>query len=284
MIAQSPLLAIWLSRPATPSARHSAASASTGTASARACASMPAAAKRGDRSRRRNARGAQIIGSASCAFAQRPGEGSARNPSSSTPSSAKRGANRQRKTVECTLGGGENAEGGSVNSCSAGPYICTVTESRPIIPRARRSRHALRNFALHHQHGHIQRRVAGRQLEQNRRGDVIRQVAHHAQPLSGLGCRRRKIELQYILLDDGHALRIELPAQSRGKLAIELNRHHAPGPRRQRSGDARRGRGQSPPPCARQDRPARATMRSTACASTRKFCPSLGLLRHLLRW
>src|ERR1022692_302190 len=35
---------------------------------------------------------------------------------SSTPSSAKRGANRQRKTVECTSGGGENASGG-VGGC-----------------------------------------------------------------------------------------------------------------------------------------------------------------------
>src|SRR5271168_4882482 len=49
---------------------------------------------------------------------------------SCTPSSAKRGANLQRKTVENTSGGGTKAEGGSVNSGSAGPYICTVSESR----------------------------------------------------------------------------------------------------------------------------------------------------------
>src|ERR1039458_2290909 len=53
-----------------------------------------------------------------------------RKPASSTPSSVKRGAKRQRKTVEYTSGGGENADGGRVKRFSAGPYICTVTESR----------------------------------------------------------------------------------------------------------------------------------------------------------
>ena len=54
-----------------------------------------------------------------------------RNGASGTPSSSKRGAKRQRKTVECTSGGGVKACGGSVKSASAGPNICTVTESRP---------------------------------------------------------------------------------------------------------------------------------------------------------
>jgi hypothetical protein len=37
----------------------------------------------------------------------------------------------KRTTVECTLGGGEKASGGSVNSFSTRPYNCVVAESSP---------------------------------------------------------------------------------------------------------------------------------------------------------
>src|SRR5208337_4022229 len=130
--------------------------------------------------------------------------------------------------------------------------------------------------------------MAGRQLEQNRRRDVIRQIADHAQPSSRLGRRRSKIELQDILLDDGYAsgryaLVVKLSAQSRGKLTIELNRHYASGTRRQRSRQ-RAAAGANLHHRAPRKIAQRAHNALDRLSIHKKILSELGFLGHLLRW
>src|ERR1035438_3354502 len=97
------------------SARDWGAIAACARAAAAAAGAMPAARRLLARVLRFCAKGLRTKG---------------RKLASSRPSSTKRGANLQRKTVEYTSGGGEKDSGGKVKSFSAGPYICTVTESR----------------------------------------------------------------------------------------------------------------------------------------------------------
>ena len=77
----------------------------------------------------------------------------------------------------CSYGAERRLPGGKVKSFSASPYIWTATEKQPIVARARRCTHPIGNFALHHQHGAAEYRVILRKPMQNRRSDVVRQVA-----------------------------------------------------------------------------------------------------------
>ena len=85
---------------------------------------------------------------------------------------------------------------------------------------------AVGHFALHHQDCQIECGVAGRQLEQNRRSDVVRQVAHYTQSLARcavLRKRRSKVEVQHVLFDDRDLLRWKLHAQAESEIVIEFN-------------------------------------------------------------
>ena len=74
-----------------------------------------------------------------------------------------------------------------------------------VVARAGLGNHAVGHLALHHQHGAVERGVACGQLEQDGRGDAVRQVANHQQALAVRRGGRRKVELQHVLLDDGDA-------------------------------------------------------------------------------
>ena len=91
-------------------------------------------------------------------------------------------------------------------------------------------------------------------------------------------CRRGKVEAQDVLREDGYALRIKLLAQPLCKFTVQLNGYHATGPRREHSGDCAAPRTDLHHACGPAIWPNAATIRCAAFASTRKFCPSLGLV------
>src|SRR5450631_1090020 len=68
--------------------------------------------------------------------------------------------------------------------------------------------------------------MAGSQLEQDLRGDVIGQVAHYSEPFACCGGSFSKIKVQHVLLDD-RDLRIgarrKLRAQLDGEVAVQLD-------------------------------------------------------------
>ncbi len=106
---------------------------------------------------------------------------------------------------------------------------------QPVIARTRRGRDTIGDFPLHHQHRPIQYRRIFRQLEQNGRCDVIRQIAGDDEPLACRSGSGRKIERQHI---DGFNLYIgssgnglsragaKLCRQAGGKLWIHFERQH----------------------------------------------------------
>ncbi|CFE03908.1 Uncharacterised protein [Bordetella pertussis] len=58
------------------------------------------------------------------------------------------------------------------------------------------------------------------QVKQQRAGNVVRQIAHHPQPLAEL----REIDRQGVGLDHGQPFGGVLPAQARGQIAVDLDR------------------------------------------------------------
>src|ERR1035437_203732 len=95
-----------------------------------------------------------------------------------------------------------------------------------IIARAGLGNDAIGHFALHHKHGSVKGCMACGQLEQYGRGDAVGKGANHQKLLDdgGRGCR--KIELQYVLLNDRDALRRKLHAQAEGQLVVQLDSQH----------------------------------------------------------
>ena len=108
----------------------------------------------------------------------------------------------------------------------------------------------------------------GHEVEQQRAGDVVRQIADHAQS----GAEPREIHGQRVGLDHRQAVGLELLAQPRGQIAIDLDHRETIQPLQQRPGE----RGQAGPDfnhriaTGGRDRP---TMDSTTLSSVRKFWP-----------
>ena len=68
---------------------------------------------------------------------------------------------------------------------------------------------------------------------QNRRSDVVRQVADNSWAAATLGSRGGKVELENILLDDRHLVRREFLAQPVGEFRIQFNCDYVTRPRNQ---------------------------------------------------
>src|SRR5712692_10110858 len=115
--------------PPSRSARNNAAVLSSGSASARIAGFTPlfANAARSAPSSYRVFRLFQRV----FRFCPKQSFRNAMNSASENRSDFSRGLIVIRITLECTFGGGENAPGGSVKSCSTWPYSCAVAESKP---------------------------------------------------------------------------------------------------------------------------------------------------------
>lgn len=85
----------------------------------------------------------------------------------------------------------------------------------------------IRNFTLDHEHGEVERGVAGGQLEQDGRGDVVRQIADDSEEAGAdgvrAGSRGGKVEVEDVLFNDGEAIGGESFAEAGGELAVELD-------------------------------------------------------------
>jgi hypothetical protein len=103
---------------------------------------------------------------------------------SSTPNSAKRGAKFQRKTVEWTSGGGTKASGGRVKSGFRAAVELESDGEQAVVARAGPGGDAVGYLALHHEDGAVDVGIGG-EFKQDRRSDVIRQVADDEQRLAG---------------------------------------------------------------------------------------------------
>ena len=75
------------------------------------------------------------------------------------------------------------------------------------------------------------------QVEQQRRRDVVGQVAHHAQPLSTGSGERREVETQRIRPVQRQALRRVPLTERRGEVAVDLDGIEATGGFEQRRGE-----------------------------------------------
>ena len=105
-------------------------------------------------------------------------------------------------------------------------------------------------------------------MEQQRAGDVVRQIADHAQS----GAELREIHGQRVGLDHRQAVGLELLAQPRGQIAIDLDHRETIQPLQQRPGE----RGQAGPDFNHRIATGgrdRRTMDSTTLSSVRKFWP-----------
>ncbi len=69
--------------------------------------------------------------------------------------------------------------------------------------------------------------MARRQLQQDRRSDVVGQVAHNAQAFARGGGNFSEIETEHVLLGDRDFFRRKLRAQQDGEFVVKLHRDHA---------------------------------------------------------
>ena len=88
-----------------------------------------------------------------------------------------------------------------------------------VFGRAGRGRHALDHFALQHDVNVAQRASLRDELEEYRRGNVIRQIAHDAQ----VSAERTEVELERVAFVDDDAATGESLAQSRDDVAVDLD-------------------------------------------------------------
>ena len=107
-----------------------------------------------------------------------------------------------------------------------------------VVPRAGRGGYAEGDFALHHEDGEVEGGVAGGELEQDGRGDVVGQVAGDTEALARGRGGSGEVEVEHILLDDGYAAGIEVRAQAGGEIAVELDGENAAGARSKSVGDS----------------------------------------------
>lgn len=101
-----------------------------------------------------------------------------------------------------------------------------------VVARAGFGADAVGDFALDHEHGGVEGGVALGEAKQNRRGDVVREVADDGQLLSCLGCCGGEVEAEHILLDNFHiVLRAitEMHAQAEHELMIVFDGNDAGG-------------------------------------------------------
>jgi len=108
---------------------------------------------------------------------------------------------------------------------------------QPVVSRPRPGCNPVGYLPLHHQDRPVQRRVARRQLQQDLRCNVVRQVAHHQQPLPGPRSRSGKVEVQHILFHHRDPLSRELRPQVHGQPVIQFHSHNMRRPRSQCLGD-----------------------------------------------
>src|SRR5215469_3450814 len=69
---------------------------------------------------------------------------------------------------------------------------------KTVIARTGSGGHAVGHLALHHQHGTIKRLTVFGELEQDGRGDVVRQISDNDEALTRISGRRREIEREHI--------------------------------------------------------------------------------------
>ena len=86
-----------------------------------------------------------------------------------------------RATADSTLGGGRNAPAGTTNSRSTAEANLQHHRQPPVLGRRRRRRHALDDLLLQHDGDVAQIGIELREMKQQRRRDVVRQVADDAQ-------------------------------------------------------------------------------------------------------
>jgi hypothetical protein len=111
---------------------------------------------------------------------------------------------------------------------------------RTVLGRARGRREPLRVLLLHEQHGAPDDALGREQVLEDRRRDVVRDVAHHDEARHAVrGCGRGEVELEEVALDDGHARHVAaLLAQVGGEAAVLLDGHQVT----DATGDAQRQR------------------------------------------
>ncbi len=108
----------------------------------------------------------------------------------------------------------------------------------PVVGRPGRRRHPRDDFLLQHHVQVAQQRIVRRQMEQQRRADVVRQVADDAQ----FGAQLRKVELERVGLVQRELRRRERRAQARREVAVDLDGRDVPGARDEAAGQRREAR------------------------------------------
>jgi len=108
-----------------------------------------------------------------------------------------------------------------------GPVHLESNGEQTVVARAWMGGDAVGNFALNHEDGEVERGVAGRQLEQDRRGDVVGQIADHAEPLARRSGNLIEIEVEYVLFKDRDFVGRKLRAQLCGEVMIQFDSNHA---------------------------------------------------------
>ena len=173
-----------------------------------------------------------------------------------------RAAGSRRATAESTFGAGRNAPGGTTNRRSTRNAACSITRQPAVVGRAGRCRHAVDHFPLQHDVHVAQLRVVRREVEQQRRADVVRQVADDAQ----VAAERGEVELERVGLVQRQSCRRRERSREPGReVAVDLDGGDVAGARDQACRSARRGPDRSRRCCRpRAGRPRRRCARRNA--------------------
>ena len=139
-----------------------------------------------------------------------------------------------------------------------------------VVGRRRARRHPRDDFLLQHHVQVDELRCESREVEQQRRADVVRQVADDAQPRPE--CREVELErvgdVQRRVASGGKSR-----GEPRGEIAVDLDRVRCARRARSAGRSARRARGRSRPGCRRGAARSRRRSARRNARSTRKFWP-----------
>ena len=116
------------------------------------------------------------------------------NSASSAIAGCRRASGTSRATADSTFGTGRNAPGGTTNSRAMRKLRLQHHRQPSVVGGRGRGGHPRDHFPLQHHVEVAQQRVVRRQVEQQRRADVVRQVADDAQPPA----QRREVELERV--------------------------------------------------------------------------------------
>ena len=126
-----------------------------------------------------------------------------------------------RSTDESTRGGGSNACGRDVEQGLDRVAPLQHHRQSPVVLVAGHGRHAVDDFLLQHEVLVLDEVARVEQVEQDRRRDVVGQVADDPEPAARCGVRKRsEVDLEHVGLDHREPGRL---AQSRGEVAVQLD-------------------------------------------------------------